>query len=92
MSEKKRIILYNKKVYALSEKQFEELSNEFQIAESLPTDIPLAAPVHVQAYVHSATSQYEFLENIDRDIDAELSLLFRESCDKLSNIKSTNDH
>jgi hypothetical protein len=83
MSDKRRIILYNKKLYALSENQFEALSDVFITAESLPADIPLAAPVHVQAHVHSATSQYEFLGNIDSDVDTKLSLLFKESCNKL---------
>jgi len=79
----KRIIIYSNKVYALSQSQFEELSDTFQTAESLPEDIPLSAPVHVQSHVHSATSQYEFLGNIDRDVDAELSSLFKKSFDKI---------
>lgn len=83
MKEKQRIIIYNKKVYALSEDQFDELSDVFQAAERLPADIPLAAPVHVQGHVHSATRQYEFLGNIDRDVDADLSSLFKKSFDNL---------
>lgn len=80
---KEKIIIYNNKVYGLTEDQFEELSNVFQAAESLPQDIPLGAPVHVQAHIHSATNQYIFLGNIDRDVDAELSSLFRKAYDNL---------
>lgn len=83
MGENKRIIIYSNKVYALSENQFAELSDTFQTAESLPQDIPLAAPIHVQAFVHSTTYLYEFVGNIDRDLDAELSLLFKNSYDNL---------
>lgn len=79
MNENKKIIIYNNKAYALTENQFEKLSDVFRETENFPQDIPLGAPVHVQAFVHSNIGQYIFLGNVDRDIDAELSSLFRKS-------------
>lgn len=55
----------------------------FEQQKVCPGDIPLAAPVHIQAHVHSTTSQYEFLGNINKDIEKELSSFYRKSFDDL---------
>ncbi|AZA47754.1 hypothetical protein EG346_05915 [Chryseobacterium carnipullorum] len=73
--ESKRIIIYNKTVYELSEEQFEKLIEVKEEANNLP----FAGELHVEEHLNFNIDQYKSLGEIDIDFDETYSQPIKES-------------
>lgn len=72
MDETTRVIIFDNKLYGLSEAQFEQLQETRHTAKNLLLDIPLGANLLIEEHIYSAMSEYKLLGNVDINVDKDL--------------------